>query len=89
MALPFDTDGFFDRLFAFVQMVTLASLAAIHWMTCSLGTPRFRRILSTYRLGSALLLLLLATLGPQLSSLGAIEPSHAHLQSASPNLGHP
>jgi low temperature requirement protein LtrA len=59
-------------LFCGAIALTLTSLAAINWMTCSLGSLRFRRILSTYRLGSALFLLLLATLGSQLSSLSIV-----------------
>jgi hypothetical protein len=50
----------------------LASLAAIHWMTCTLGTPRFRRSLSSYRLGSALFALVLAAVGSGLPSLGVV-----------------
>jgi hypothetical protein len=53
-------------------MASKTAIAAINWMTCSLGSLRFRRILSTYRLGSALFLLLLATLGSQLSSLSIV-----------------
>lgn len=59
-------------LFCGAIALVLASLAAIHWMTCTLGTPKFRRSLSTYRLGSALFAIALAILGTNLPSLGVV-----------------
>ncbi|MBD2257611.1 low temperature requirement protein A [Pseudanabaena sp. FACHB-2040] len=52
--------------------LSLSVLAGIHWMTCTLGTPRFRRVLSTYRLTAAALILLLAVSGSQISSLNLV-----------------
>lgn len=52
--------------------LSLSALAGIHWMTCTLGTPRFRKILSAYRLAAAGGLLLIAAQGDQLSSLSLI-----------------
>jgi low temperature requirement protein LtrA len=59
-------------LFSGAIALALVSLASIHWMTCSLGTPQFRRILSAYRLGSAGFVLLLALAGTNLASLGIV-----------------
>lgn len=52
--------------------LVLTALAGIHWMTCTLGTPRFRKVLSAYRLAAAGGLLLIATWGGQLSSLSLV-----------------
>lgn len=52
--------------------VALTVLAGIHWMTCTLGTPRFRKVLSTYRLGSAGVVLGLGLTGAGLSSIGLV-----------------
>lgn len=52
--------------------LSLTALAGIHWMTCTLGTPRFRKVLSTYRLAAAGGLLLIAAWGDQLSSLSLV-----------------
>ena len=41
-------------------------------MTCTLGSPRFRRVLTTYRLGSALFVVFLAVAGTNLTSLGVV-----------------
>lgn len=48
----------------------LVILAGLHWMTCTLGTPQFRKILSTYRLGSAAFVLVIAIAGTFLSAIG-------------------
>ncbi|MEB3290352.1 MAG: low temperature requirement protein A [Leptolyngbya sp.] len=59
-------------LFCGALALVLTALATIHWMTCSLGTPEFRRVLSAYRMGSALFILLLALAGPNLTSLEVV-----------------
>lgn len=56
-------------LFCGAIALVLAALATIHWMTYSLGTPEFRRVLSAYRMGSAFFILLLALVGHHLTSL--------------------
>ena len=48
----------------------LMALAVLHWLTCTLGTPRFRKILSAYRLGSAAFMVILAIAGTTLSAWG-------------------
>jgi low temperature requirement protein LtrA len=52
--------------------LALSALAGIHWMTCTLGTPRFRKVLSAYRLAAAGGLLLIAAQGDQLSALSLV-----------------
>lgn len=47
----------------------LSVLALIHLITCTLGTTRQRKILSAYRLGTAMFILILAALGSGLSSV--------------------
>jgi low temperature requirement protein LtrA len=59
-------------LFCGAIALVLTALAAIHWMTCTLGSPRFRRVLTTYRLGSALFVVFLAVAGTNLTSLGVV-----------------
>ncbi|MBW4481345.1 MAG: low temperature requirement protein A [Tildeniella torsiva UHER 1998/13D] len=58
-------------LFCGAVALALTALAAIHWMTCNLGSPRFRRVLTTYRLGSAVFIVMLA-LTANLTSLGIV-----------------
>jgi low temperature requirement protein LtrA len=48
---------------------SLACLTAIHWLTCSQGAPKFKTILTGYRLGSVALVLTIATFGHNLSGL--------------------
>ncbi|MGF1457755.1 MAG: low temperature requirement protein A [Leptolyngbyaceae cyanobacterium] len=55
-------------LFCGAIAVALIALASIHWLTCTLGTPKFRRVLSSYRLTSASALLLVAVWGDNLTS---------------------
>ena len=50
----------------------LLVLAGIHYMSCALGTARYRKILSAYRTASAVLVLLLAMVGDRLSSLNLV-----------------
>ncbi|MBD0336297.1 MAG: low temperature requirement protein A, partial [Cyanobacteria bacterium Co-bin13] len=52
--------------------LSLTVLAGIHWMTCTLGTPQFRRVLSTYRLAAAALILLIAAGGAKISSINLV-----------------
>jgi low temperature requirement protein LtrA len=59
-------------LFCGAIALVLTALAAIHWMTCTLGSPRIRRVLTTYRLGSALFVVFLAVAGTNLTSLGVV-----------------
>lgn len=59
-------------LFCGAIALVLTALATIHWMTCTLGTPEFRRVLSAYRVGSALFILLLVLVGHNLSSLQVV-----------------
>lgn len=59
-------------LFCLAIATCLLVLAAIHYMSCALGNTRHRRILSTYRTVSAVLVLLLAMVGDRLSSLNLI-----------------
>jgi low temperature requirement protein LtrA len=47
----------------------LSVLALIHLITCTLGTTRRRKILSAYRLGAAIFVLVLAAAGSGLSSI--------------------
>ena len=47
----------------------LSVLALIHLITCTLGTTRLRKILSAYRLGAAIFVLVLAAAGSGLSSI--------------------
>lgn len=50
----------------------LLALAGIHYMSCALGTARYRKILSAYRTVSAVVVLLLALVGDRLSSLSLV-----------------
>ncbi|MEO1207937.1 MAG: low temperature requirement protein A [Cyanobacteria bacterium J06638_20] len=59
-------------LFCSAIAVALIVLAAIHWLTCTLGTPRFRQVLSTYRLASAAFVLFLGATGEGLTSIGLV-----------------
>ncbi|MGF1570759.1 MAG: low temperature requirement protein A [Nodosilinea sp.] len=59
-------------LFCSAIALALVVLAGIHWMTCTLGTPQFRQVLSTYRLVAALFVMGLAVFGPGLSSLAMV-----------------
>ncbi|MEW6497372.1 MAG: low temperature requirement protein A [Cyanobacteriota bacterium] len=47
----------------------LSVLALIHLITCTLGTTRQRKILSAYRLGAAVFILILAAFGSGLSAV--------------------
>ncbi len=50
----------------------LLVLAVIHYMSCALGSWRYRKILSAYRMGSAVLVLVLGFSGNRLSSLSLV-----------------
>lgn len=52
--------------------LSLVVLSGIHWMTCTLGTPQFRKVLSTYRLVAAGGVGLIGLGGDQLSSLSLV-----------------
>lgn len=52
--------------------LSLAVLGGIHWITCTLGTPQFRKVLSTYRLAAAVGVGLLGLAGSGLSSLSLV-----------------
>ena len=56
-------------LFCGAVALCLSVLALIHLITCTLGTTRRRKILSAYRLGAAIFILMLAAAGSGLSSL--------------------
>jgi low temperature requirement protein LtrA len=56
-------------VFCGATALSVCCLAGIHWLTCTLGTPKFRTILSTYRLSSAAFILILAIAGQSLSGL--------------------
>ncbi|MBD2130439.1 low temperature requirement protein A [Microcoleus sp. ZQ-A2] len=56
-------------LFCGAVALCLSVLALIHLITCTLGTTRQRKILSAYRLGAAIFVLMLAAAGSGLSSL--------------------
>jgi low temperature requirement protein LtrA len=52
--------------------ICLISLAAIHLITCTLGTTRRRKILAAYRVGSAAFIMVIAIAGGALSSIAVI-----------------
>ncbi|PSB00744.1 low temperature requirement protein A [Merismopedia glauca] len=54
-------------VFCGATALSLCCLAGIHWLTRTLGTLKFRTILSAYRLGSAVFLLIVAISGQSLS----------------------
>jgi low temperature requirement protein LtrA len=56
-------------VFCGATALSICCLAGIHWFTCTLGTPKFRTILSVYRLGSVGFILILAIAGQMLSGL--------------------
>lgn len=52
--------------------ICLIALAAIHLITCTLGTTRRRKILAAYRLGSAAFIMVIAIAGFTLSPIAVI-----------------
>jgi low temperature requirement protein LtrA len=56
-------------VFCGATALSIGCLAGIHWLTCTLGTPKFRTVLSAYRLGSVGFILILAIAGQSLSGL--------------------
>jgi low temperature requirement protein LtrA len=54
-------------LFCNATAIALVCLAAIHWFSCTLGTPKLKTIVSAYRLGSVLFIILIAIVGQSLS----------------------
>jgi hypothetical protein len=56
-------------VFCGAMALSIGCLAGIHWLICTLGTPKFRAILSAYRLGSVGFILMLAIAGQSLSGL--------------------
>lgn len=52
--------------------ICLIALAVIHLITCTLGTTRYRKVLATYRLGSAAFVLVIAVAGVALSPIVVI-----------------
>ena len=65
-ALPSDAERW---LLCIAVASCLLVLAVIHYMSCALGSRRYRKILSAYRTGSAVLVLVLGSAGDRLSSL--------------------
>lgn len=56
-------------VFCGATALSICCLAGIHWLTCTLGRPKFRAILSPYCLASAAFILMLAIAGQSLSGL--------------------